>query len=66
MLLTGSQKNVKASPLEIIGRVFLSVGNPTGDGVPVLSMNAGISGLLPMSKNPLLTIPGISHSSPKI
>ncbi|MBP8980509.1 MAG: hypothetical protein KBG09_04625 [Syntrophobacterales bacterium] len=62
----GLMKAGKDSPLEILGRCFLSVGNPTGDGIPGLPMNSGISGLLPIPTNPLLTSPEISHSSPKI
>ncbi len=62
----GLMKAGKDSPLEIIGRLFLSVGNPTGGSIPVPPMNSGISGLLPMPTNPLLTSMGISHSSPKI
>ena len=62
----GPMKAGKDSPLEISGRGFLGVGNPTGGDIPFLPMNSLISWLLPTPTIPLLTSQGISHSSPKI
>ncbi len=64
MLLIGSQKNGKISPLQIIGRDSLNSDNPKGAGILTLPINTGMSGLLLMPAGLFPSSAAISQSSP--